>query len=317
MNDLPKSILQTLSYFDLFEMPLTSAEVFEYLYWPHREQPSLNEVQGGIDELVETGKVYKDEGFYSLSSEIKVWLKQKKSRQARAMEWLRDSKKWLTFLAAWPGVEAIAVCNNLSWFQAKETSDIDLFIITKPGQIWQTRFVLAAFLQLFKKRTTPDSNDSAKFCLSFFITSDQLDIKKMMIDEEDIYLSYWCRFLLPLYDPNKLIDKFLSANRSLYARVIREKPEYFLQRWQVDDKSTKFRLAQLLAAQGSWLPNPLEKITRKWQQKKFPSKIKEVANDASKRVVISDSMLKFHTNDRRQQFLTDWKNSIAKYENAL
>ena len=297
---MSSAIRKTLNFFDLFEMPLTAAEIWQCL-------PGEISYDQVVQDL-ETLSCQNKEAFYFLDQADPSIVALRKSRQARAMQWLDQAKPWLTCLASFPGVEMIAVCNNLAWFNVDQTSDIDLFIITKPGMIWQTRFVLTAFLQLFKKRTSIEhqAEDSQKFCLSFFTTSDNLDLRSVAI-ENDIYLAHWLKSLLPVYDPHNLINKIWEVNWPLFKEVSRAKPQPFIPQWQVNPNN----LYRLLAAQLTWFPTALERRTKAWQIKRFPRVIKEMAKDNPKAVVISDKMLKFHTNDRRAHYRDEWLKKYA------
>lgn len=104
----------------------------------------------------------------------------------------------------------IAIVNSLSMYATHKDSDIDLFIITKPGMIWFVRFF--STLILWKKGVWRKNDDIAgNFCLSFFITTDALDLSKIAI-ENDIYLYYWIYYLKPIFDKNNTYERFLEAN---------------------------------------------------------------------------------------------------------
>jgi len=301
------AILKTLAYFELFEMPLNAFEVYRYLYWPHREKVEKKEVKDALKSLEKAGDLFIHENYYYLGSDMKERLGVRKVRQKRSREWMQRAKPWLKVLAAWPGVEMIAICNNLAFLSAREESDIDLFIVTKPGRLWQTRFFLAAFLQMFKKRTTPDSGDAEKFCLSFFVSSDALDLSSVRLEGEDIYLAYWVASLVPVYDPMNRMHDVMTQNHHLIAPITRSKPENFCTIWSISETTISFRLLELFTNQTSWFTQWLEKKTRAWQEKHFSKEIKDALEKQNSFVIANSQMLKFHTNDRRQKFLERWK----------
>ncbi len=307
-NTYRTAIIQTLAYFELFDMPLKAFELERFLYWPHREAPETKKIKEALRQMIAKGEVVQFEDYYSLEADIKEQVGLRKVRRERSLKWLKRAKPWLTVLAAWPGVEMIAICNNLAFLVAKESSDIDLLVVTKSGRIWQTRFFLAAFLQVFKKRTTPKSNDKEKFCLSFFLSSDHLDLAAIVLEEDDIYLQYWMASLMPVYDPMNKKQALLKKNHALAHRVVRDtrvKEEAFL---KVNDTSLLFRLLEFFTNQTSWAPEWLEAKTKAWQEKHFTPEIKNALKEKNSHVIANEQMLKFHTNDRRQQFLDRWKN---------
>lgn len=301
------AIIQTLAYFELFEMPLNFFELLRYLYWPHRKEVEKTKLKEVLFSMVSAGEVITHEGHYFLEADIKERLGLRKVREKRAIAWLTKAKPWLKLLAAWPGVEMIAVCNNLALLHAKEDSDIDLFIVAQPGKIWQTRFFLAAFLQIFRKRTTPKSGDAEKFCLSFFVTSDALDLGSIKLEEQDMYLTYWLATLMPIYDPFDRLHDVFAKNHLLLQPVKRMKQEHACSYWSIDDTTIGFRLIELFTNQASWFPGWLERNTKSWQKKHFSEEIQQALKEKNSHVIVNDQMLKFHTNDRRQQFYDRWK----------
>lgn len=89
-------------------------------------------------------------------------------------------------------------------------SDIDLFIITRPHMIWFVRFFVTLFL--WKKSVWRKGKDIREnFCLSFFITTEAMNLSKIAI-KNDIYLYYWIYYLKPIYNKNNTYENFLNAN---------------------------------------------------------------------------------------------------------
>ena len=104
----------------------------------------------------------------------------------------------------------IAICNSLSMYATHRDSDIDLFIVTKPGMIWFVRFFATITLWIHGVwRKNQDIREN--FCLSFFVTTDTIDLQKIAIDN-DIYLYYWIYHMKPIYAQNNTYMKFLEVN---------------------------------------------------------------------------------------------------------
>lgn len=309
---LRENIIKTLAFFDLLDMPLTKEGVFEYLYWPDHSVVSAESVNTGLQNLIDSGVLSKKGDLFYLSDRDETIIETKRQSYKRTLGLLKGARPWLSFMAGWPGVESIAICNNLAFYNAGENSDIDLFIITKPNQIWQTRFALAAFLQIFKKRPLP-GKEYGKICISFFVTSDNLDLSSIAI-ENDIYLRYWLRSLMPLYDPENLMQDIRRANQSLYQDVARtmHPPKDSFCPIRIDQKL--YSLSAFSTKPADWFSAGLEKRTKAWQQKRFPASIQEAAQSDGTEVIINDQMLKFHTTDNRQDYRDRW---IKRYGGFL
>ena len=90
----------------------------------------------------------------------------------------------------------MALCNSRAMGEADENSDIDLFIITKKGNLWTARCIVTVLSSLMgiRRRNThglqkwgPDyiKRTKDKFCLSFFITEEHLDFDDIRLQPED------------------------------------------------------------------------------------------------------------------------------------
>jgi hypothetical protein len=120
------------------------------------------------------------------------------------------AEHYISKLACIPGIEMIAVVNSLSMYATHEDSDIDLFIITQPGMLWFVR--LCVTLTLWRYGVWRHGIDIAgNFCLSFYVTTDTIDMSKIAIDD-DIYLYNWIYHLKPIFTRGDIYERFLVTN---------------------------------------------------------------------------------------------------------
>jgi hypothetical protein len=303
-QDIRHSILKTLAFFEGFSMPLHQKELQRFLHgsqegfvWAH--------VLGELQSMESEGLIRIEHNHYFFTDNTDLTIVDRMKRKTLANQLLIESKNWLALIASFPGVESIAICNNLAFLNATDNSDVDLFIITKPGQLWQTRFFLAALLQLFKKRPSEKTN-YGKFCLSFFITSDKLNISPVLHDN-DPYFEYWFSSLLPIYDPKGLLPTFMEANRDHWKHIGLEKPRVCTPLKQRRSKLMQ-KMEGLFALPAAMMEEPL----RKFQKKRFPKSITEKLAQDQTDVVVSDAMLKFHTKDRRLHYRKLWEERLRE-----
>ena len=115
----------------------------------------------------------------------------------------KDTKK----LACLPGVEAIFLSGSIAQGRNNAQSDIDLFIISRPGMIWTARFFvyITLFLAGNMRRT---GKEAGKYCPNHFITSDHLEIQ-----EQDAYSAHLFSHNIPLQDKNNIFVQFKSLNQ--------------------------------------------------------------------------------------------------------
>lgn len=276
-------------------------DVWGWLYRPSFDF-SREDIGKAIEELIVRRIVRAEDGNISLEvvdeNEIRIAIREAAERKYKI------AGRFAKYLAWIPGIRGIAVCNTLAWDVVAEDSDIDLFIITRPGAIWLARLFAAFPLRLFRARPGDKTRDP--ICLSFFITDEALDISELRILPDDPYLAYWTRSLVALADDGVFNDFTKSNDWAKNAlpnspSAIGAVERYFL-------CSTIFRLNTLLYGmlRSSGLLSLLEKSARKIQEKMFPKKIKELANKSTD-VVVNDKTLKFHTDDARRNICEKWK----------
>jgi predicted nucleotidyltransferase len=300
-NNLEKSILATIAYFDIFDYPLTIVELWKWLYQSGAEEKknNLSEILDILENNVKINSlVGSRRGFYFLRGrEAIVELRQ--ARYNLAEKKFKRALRVGFFLKRLPGIKMIAVCNNLAWSNAGEESDIDLFVVTEKGKIWTTRFWAAGLLKIFGLRPN-EKRTKDKICLSFFADEENLNLEKISLGRPDIYLIYWIAQIAPIYDPGGIYQKFLEANSWIKKYL----PNYL----GVEPGRQRLLGRQKLALNFlGWGENFFHRI----QLRAMPTKLKEMANRDS-RVIVNDSMLKFHANDRREEYRDKWIKQISK-----
>jgi len=296
-NNLEKSILATIAYFDVFNYPLTVTEIWKWLYLERAEiRPST---VGEVLKILENSQLIKSRvsscrGFYFLKNREEL-PNIREARYILSLKKLKRARRVAGFLKFVPGIKMIALCNSLAWTNAREESDIDFFIVTDKNKIWTARFWAAGFLQIFGLRPSKKNNKD-KICLSFFADDDSLNLESLATGSPDIYLIYWVAQLQPLFDRGGIYQKFWQAN----AWIKKFLPNIFPK--DGADKVSKGRLNKIGLG---------EKFFRWLQLKMLPKNLKEMANRDS-RVVITDKILKFHANDRREEYKKMWEEKIAE-----
>jgi len=297
-----KKIIVPLLYFDIFDYPLTAVEVWQWQW--QGDCLGLPGIRMGLDGMVKQGQVEFKEGFYFMPGKSANVIK-RLDRYNLAEEKYKKAKKVVWFLARLPFIRMIAVCNTLAYSNAQDNSDIDLFIITAKNRIWIARYFCVIFLKMFGLQPDP-KNMKNKFCLSFFVSEDNLDLKSCLLTEKDgwpdIYFLYWFITLYPIYDQGGYFNKLWQANSWIKDFFPEAKPA------QANPRRTNkvdwfFRgVKKIKEIQSQLFGNA---FFRSVQMKIMAKQLKEMANRDT-RVIINDKMLKFHDNDRRAEFKQDF-----------
>ncbi len=214
-----------------------------------------------------------------------------------------------------PFLRMAAVCNNLAFGKIDERSDIDIFVIAKSGRLFFVRTFLTGFFHLFGVRRH-GNKIAGRFCLSFFIDDDFLDLSKIAI-ENDIYLAYWLKTMLPVVDDG--VSKDLISANSWARRFFENENGFFISTEKVMVKNS-YLSSFLRWIFGGTIGNFCEKKLRNWQLNRAKRKIGLINSaDVSRALpyiyeaassdlglVVGDHILKFHNIDHRRQWRNDW-----------
>ena len=297
---LEQSLFRTLAYFAYFQFPLTTLELWKWCDAPNVTLFEVEVVLMSSSWLRSRGCV-SDQGFFALGDAAE-WRLERLCRVTDALRKSRRASRFVKFASRLPWVKMVAVCNSLAFSFTNHESDIDLFIVTDRGKIWSTRFILAGALALMHAR--PGERVKDPVCLSFFVTDDRLDFSSVKIGSKDPYLMFWIATLSPLLDRGDMLAKLRVANGWMRPDVPR---------------AHGVRRAQSYAATAvRTLPNvfSIEGLAERMQRARFPLALRTMMN-ADTRVVVTDGMLKFHHNDRRQDILQAYETLLSKLDDAV
>jgi hypothetical protein len=286
-ENLKKAVLEVIVFFDMFDFPLTAFEIWKFL----SIQCNLSDVQAVLFGNELSRIVEQKNGFYFLFGRAEtVVTRMRRYNYANAkIEKVRRIARVYKFI---PWVKMIAAVNMFGANNLKQESDIDLFIITAPNRIWLTRFCCAGFAAIFHLRPTPERQRD-KICLSFYISESQLNLQNLLL-ADDIHFAYWLASFTPIYSVGGIYEGFMAANNWLDQR---------LPNWQVSVEQRQVKANDYIFYRDflDVTLAKLEPVVRKWQLAHLPDKIREMMN-ADTRVVVNDKVLKFHVNDRREEY---------------
>jgi hypothetical protein len=307
---LDQSILKTLACFDLASFPVTSEELFVFLWQPPQvtylefveylatvHDPRW-QTQGGYYFLAGRSECIAERQRHIVPTELML---KKARRAARCIAWL-------------PFLKAILVCNSVGAETATMESDVDLLIITDPGRIWIVRFFAHSILRLLGMRTY-GRKTAGRMCLCFFIDTDHLDLGPLRVVPDDIHFAYWLQQMFPLYDAADYAGRFRKANTWVVDYVPHQKAEL---RFPVT-YTEKIKISWLGALakkilEKMWGNNYgelIEREAKKVQWQSISPRIKELARVPNNHVVLREGILKFHEHDTRLAYRQQWLEKIS------
>lgn len=293
-SPLEESLFRTLAYFAYFQFPLTTMELWKWCDVPEASVAAIEECLL-LSEWLRGKGTRSSEGFFAIG-DAEQWRTERIHRVTDALRKSRRAEQFVQFASWLPWVKMVAVCNSLAFSFTNDESDIDLFIVTQRGRIWSTRLMLTGALALMRAR--PGERAKDPLCLSFFATEDCLDLSQVKIGPQDPYLMFWIATLSPVLDRNETFAKFRAANGWIRQNVPRAHCVIRPQSYGVRSSSK--------------LPNIafFERVAERMQRSRFPLSLRNMMN-ADSRVVVTDSMLKFHHNDRRAEILKAYETMVS------
>jgi hypothetical protein len=195
-EQLQDSIAKALLYSDIFSYPLTAEEVYTRLPTNHT---CVEEITDALGKMKRKGLVFQFGDFYAVRNEQTLESRRMAGNQ-RAQHILPGAFRRGRLLSKFPFVRSVMISGSLSKNYMDEDSDVDYFVITTPGRLWVTRFLIAAFKRIFLR------NSHKLFCVNYYIDSNHLEI-----EEKNIFTATELVTLIPVTN-NDEFNKFIKSN---------------------------------------------------------------------------------------------------------
>lgn len=184
LNAVDEQIIRTLLYYDIFNYPLTSKEIFRFLGTKHQDELSLTT---SLQGLCERQIIYRFKNLYGLKNSSSLAERRLKGNN-EAEKYLQLAKKKGNFISKFPFVRAVLASGSLSKGYMDENSDLDFFIVTEPNRLWIARTLLVMYKRLFL------FNSHKYFCVNYFVDENHLEI-----EEKNLFTATELATVIPLY----------------------------------------------------------------------------------------------------------------------
>ncbi|HMB62195.1 MAG TPA: hypothetical protein VKN36_03915 [Eudoraea sp.] len=183
-------LIKTFLYFAIFQHPLTEEEAQNFCQYP---TPSIRRE---LDSLIRQKLLFKINDYY-LPYNYPLWVERRINGGELAAKKMCKARKMANILTYFPFVRSVMISGSLSKGFMDHSSDIDFFVIMKPGSIAISKFLMGLFRRFFAPKS---------FCINFIIDSNNLHIKK-----QNLYTAIEMATLIPLIDDD-LYDLFIRDN---------------------------------------------------------------------------------------------------------
>lgn len=184
LNAVDEQILRTLLYYDIFDYPLKSEEIFRFLGIQSIHESILD---SRLSRLTEQGIIFQFGTFYSLKNNEATIARRVKGNEC-AEKYLALARKKALLISKFPFVRGVLASGSLSKGYMDDTSDLDFFIVTAPKRLWIARTLLVMYKRLFL------FNSHKYFCVNYFVDEDHLEI-----EEKNLFTATELATVIPLY----------------------------------------------------------------------------------------------------------------------
>lgn len=306
-NDAATAILHTLAFFDILHWPLTLKELHFFLIAGDWSEEVIAAV------CARHPAVSRQEGLICLAGREDLFRIRKEHSPLLALRYKRI-RRIVPLLRFIPFIREVYLCNNLSFGIATPTGDIDLFIVTEKDHLWLGRFLTTFFLHLLGVRRH-HRKITNRFCLSFFVAEDARDLTAMVQKPQDIYLAFWLKGLVPiiitaneksmLLANKKWLTNYFNITKLSSCNVL---PDRSISPLRQTPALQRIQEWVWKTRPGRWLAGKITSLQRQRIQRS------SAALDHREGIVATDSMLKFHNEDRRSVLQTAWQNRLLTLE---
>lgn len=136
----------------------------------------------------------------------------------RELDFFRRTKiicALLTRITPW--VECVALVNSTALCTTNSESDIDLLVVTRPWHLMLIRVMLTLLLK-WRGELRRWDDDIGKFCLSFFIDTNHIDMSMIALEWSDPYLALWTSRMVPVAMTADFYERWQASNQWTWIR---------------------------------------------------------------------------------------------------
>lgn len=316
MSLIRESILATIVYYDIFNLPLTLAEVYKYLINPKR-LTSKNAIASDevnveaadivveLDNMARLGLIGHKNGFYFISGRDDLYEKRIEKDKLANRKW----KKFLSmakYLQLAPYLRAVFASGSLAANNPEPKSDFDVFIVVKSGRLYTGRlflWLISSVLGVRRGRFDVVAPD--KLCFNHYLTDDNL-----ALSHRSLYIAQTLANMKPVVVYDGVLEKFIASNRWVGSYCFNFRPVTLYR----SVKTGKVLLALARAGEvvlNGFLGDLLEKTLRAFQQKRI--KNNPATRESGGRIIFNDNELEFHPRSFERVVIDNYNNGLKRF----
>ena len=291
--DIEEAILRTVLYADIFDYPLTPAEIHYYLI---STSASAQQVLSIIENSAWLrSRLILTRGFVTLSSRQSIAAVRETRSRSSAQLW-PVARRWAAVVGGLPFVRMVAVTGALAVDNAPAGDDIDYLIVTAPGRVWLSRALAVAMVRVARLF-------GVGLCPNYVLAQSALSQQR-----RNLFIAHDLAQMVPLagqtvYSEMRAANPWAADYLPQARDPLRAEPELRLARWQ----SALQHAAEWLL--GGWLGDALER----WERDRKMRKFAPVAGQANSAAELDADRVKGHFDDHGHPILNQFNERVQQY----
>lgn len=238
-NKLQENIIKTLTYFDIFDYPITFIELKRY----SEAKITISDEQL-LDVLESIYIIQESQGFYYLLGRENI-VEKRLVRGEISIQKMVKAKIVAKILSKIPTIKLIGLSGSLSMNNSLIEDDIDLFFITQKNTLWLTRLLVTiTLLTLRLKRKKQSRQWKDKICPNMFMSEDSMHFTKQ---NQNLYIAHEILQMKVLHEKQDAYTLFLSKNKWV-EKILPNGYRRCVMRKQKSNKALSYILASINTA---------------------------------------------------------------------
>jgi hypothetical protein len=295
MMPIETAILRTVLYADVFNFPMTVAEIQHFLI---SDVPTTcAQVERALQRSVTLQQYLTCSGGYVMLAERMDLIDERRQRE-QASDYLWPlAMSYGAWLGRLPFVRMVALTGALAMRNAAtHTDDLDYLIVTAPHRVWLARACAILVVRLVKLR-------GIVICPNYVLAEDALEQ-----DQKDLFIAHEIAQMIPVYG-EALYQRFRSANRWADEEMPNAQDSFYSGPDEVRGGlwSALKRLAEWLL--GGKLGDTLES----WEYRRKLARFAAAARTPHSAARLDESRVKGHFNDYGHPVLRQYQQRLREY----
>lgn len=246
-------IIRALIYFDIFNYPLTAAEIVQF---SPVKLNGLAYAEAMLHGFESSCIIFRFGEYYSLRNDVTLVERRRTGNRNASDVWAKALRR-SQFIYSFPFVRSVNISGSLSKNYFDETTDFDFFIITSPGRLWLCRMILTLYKKIFLL------NSRKYFCVNYYI-----DTEDLSIPDENLFSATEI-ITLKNTAGETVYREFMQTNEWVKEFFPNHYPDYS---YLENDKQRRFKIiAEKIfgGKPGKWLDDLSFRLTRGFINKKY------------------------------------------------